>query len=222
MTKKNFTNIYFFIAIIEIVADLIDLRALVYFTKPLLMLSLLIFYYLHVKNELKLNDKIMILALIFAMLGDTFLMFGSELFLFGLGSFLITQICYIFLFNKPSRLNWVGRIILLIYVIFFVNLLKNKVPEGLFVPILFYSIVIGLMGMKAWERDVNQKSYFKVGIGASLFIVSDSFIAYNKFVQEIPVNTIWVMGTYVVAQYLIVMGFLNEHKKSDENKRITE
>lgn len=210
MSQKTFTIAYFTIAIIEIIADLMDFTPLVYATKPLLMLTLLVFYYLQVKQKMTSNDKLMLIALVFSMLGDTFLMFGNQLFIFGLGAFLITQICYSLIFNKPSKLNWIARVLIFVYVILFINLLKNSVPEELFLPILLYSLVIGLMGMKAWERDVNRNSFQKVAIGATLFILSDSFIAYNKFIQEIPLNTIWIMGTYVIAQYLIVIGILEK------------
>ncbi|MBK6978454.1 MAG: hypothetical protein IPH28_16255 [Cytophagaceae bacterium] len=46
-------------------------------------------------------------------------------------------------------------------------------------------------------------------LGAILFIISDSLIAYSKFVTEIPLNSLWVMSTYGFAQYLILQGFIN-------------
>ncbi len=184
-----------------------DLRILVYITKPMLMLSLSVFYYLNIKPNLKSKDWFVIAALLFSMMGDIFLMLKPyNLFVFGLGSFLSAHLCYIFVFNKPSKLNWISRIILFIFVILFVSLLKKYVPEGLFVPVLLYAVVIGLMGMKAFERDVEKGNFQLVALGATLFIISDSLIAVNKFIEPIPYNTIWIMGTYVVAQYLIVIG----------------
>jgi uncharacterized membrane protein YhhN len=64
------------------------------------------------------------------------------------------------------------------------------------------------MGIKAIERQTTHKSYSFVLIGAILFIISDSLIAINKFAYSIPLSGLWVMATYIAAQYLIVEGVL--------------
>jgi uncharacterized membrane protein YhhN len=64
------------------------------------------------------------------------------------------------------------------------------------------------MGIRASERKVSDKSYQLVLIGAILFILSDSLIALSKFVVNIPLSSLWIMATYVVAQYLIIQGLL--------------
>jgi uncharacterized membrane protein YhhN len=40
-------------------------------------------------------------------------------------------------------------------------------------------------------------------------VISDSLLAYNKFVQSIPQNSFWVMGTYILAQLLLSIGLVN-------------
>jgi uncharacterized membrane protein YhhN len=69
------------------------------------------------------------------------------------------------------------------------------------------------MGITAAERHTNIKSYGFVLIGAILFIISDSLIAINKFAFSIPLSDLWVMSTYIAAQYLIVQGVLLERNK---------
>ena len=76
------------------------------------------------------------------------------------------------------------------------------------IPISAYATAIMWMGITAAERQANQKSYRFILIGATLFIISDSLIAINKFAFSIPLSGLWVMATYIAAQYLIVEGVL--------------
>ena len=211
---KNFTILYFLIAAIEILADLANIQWLVYCTKPLLMLSLSAFYVFQRQEKLDWQDKTLLVAFMFSMLGDSFLMIKQEnLFVFGLGSFLITHLCYIFIFGYKYQANFLARIAFLIYAISIIFFLKPHLPEALFLPVLVYSFTIATMGIRAAERKTNAKSYKFVFLGAILFIISDSLIAIGKFVNPIPADTILVMGTYVFAQYLICVGMLESHLK---------
>ena len=78
---------------------------------------------------------------------------------------------------------------------------------------MLYSLAILMMGIGAVERQTNAKSYQLVLIGAISFIASDSLIAINKFAFAIPFSGVWIMTTYIVAQYLIVEGILLGRKK---------
>ena len=158
----------------------------------------------------------MFVSLIFSCLGDTFLMFqgkNPQFFLLGLGSFLVAQVAYSGIF-KPSRTtNYNKRFPFIIYGFIFVLLLTNKIPKGFMMPISAYATAIMWMGITAAERHTNIKSYGFVLIGAILFIISDSLIAINKFAFSIPLSDLWVMSTYIAAQYLIVQGVLLERNK---------
>ena len=68
-------------------------------SKPMIMGSLLGFYIYTVRNQ----SPIFILAIIFAMLGDIFLMFGTDsFFIIGLSCFLIMQLLYVITFWKDK------------------------------------------------------------------------------------------------------------------------
>jgi uncharacterized membrane protein YhhN len=60
------------------------------------------------------------------------------------------------------------------------------------------------------KNKVSEKSYFTVLAGAILFVFSDSLIAINKFAVGIPKSGIWIMTTYILAQYLIMSGLLTQ------------
>jgi uncharacterized membrane protein YhhN len=53
-------------------------------------------------------------------------------------------------------------------------------------------------------------------LGAMLFIISDSFIAINKFINPFPFESYWIMSTYYAAQFMLVTGFL---KSVIQNKK---
>jgi uncharacterized membrane protein YhhN len=44
--------------------------------------------------------------------------------------------------------------------------------------------------------------------GAVLFMISDSLLAINKFMNPLPQASLFIMLTYIAAQYLIVEGIL--------------
>lgn len=158
----------------------------------------------------------MFVSLIFSCLGDTFLMFqgkNPQFFLLGLGSFLVAQVAYSGIFKPSGTTNYNKRFPFIIYGFIFVLLLTNKIPKGFMMPISAYATAIMWMGITAAERHTNIKSYGFVLIGAILFIISDSLIAINKFAFSIPLSDLWVMSTYIAAQYLIVQGVLLERNK---------
>lgn len=216
MSRKE-TLFYFILGVVNIIAGIADIDWLSYLTKPLLMITLGIFYFQKTKENLNSQDKIMLAALLFSCFGDTFLMFQGQnpnFFLFGLGSFLLAQIAYTIIFYKQSKAQYYKRIPFLLYTLVLLNLLLSNIPADFKIPILVYSLTITLMGIKAMERQTNSKSYQFVLIGAITFIASDSLIALNKFAFDIPFSGVWIMATYIVAQYLIVEGILLGRKKA--------
>lgn len=208
---RNETIFYFALGIINIASGILDIEWLNFVSKPLLMISLFFFYFQKVKNDVSKTDKIMLVSLIFSCLGDTFLMFqgkNPQFFLLGLGSFLVAQVAYSGVFKPLGITSYNKRFPFIIYGFLFVLLLSNKIPKGFMLPISAYAPAIMWMGITAAERQTNQKSYQFVLIGAILFIISDSLIAINKFAFAIPLSGLWVMATYIAAQYLIVEGVL--------------
>lgn len=208
---RNETIFYFALGIINIASGILDIEWLNYLSKPLLMISLFFFYFQKVKQNMNTSDKIMLVSLIFSCFGDTFLIFqgkNPQFFLLGLGSFLMAQLAYSGVFKPLGTTNYNKRFPFIIYGFLFVLLLSNNIPKGFMLPISAYAPAIMWMGITAAERQTNPKSYRFVLIGAILFIISDSLIAINKFALPIPLSGLWVMATYIAAQYLIVEGVL--------------
>ncbi len=212
---RNETIFYFSLGTVNILAGIIGNEWLGYLTKPLLMLTLGFFYYQKTKAKLILQDKLMLVALLFSCLGDSFLMFqrqNSQFFLLGLGAFLVAQLTYYYVFSQEGQTQYLKRLPFTLYAMLFVGLLWNKIPPDFLMPIIVYAFAIMFMGIGAVQRQTNPKSYRLVLIGAILFIISDSFIAVNKFAYNIPQSSVWIMATYIAAQYLIVAGMLAGRK----------
>jgi uncharacterized membrane protein YhhN len=197
--------------------------------KPLIMVWVALYFVVNLKDR---NHPILLpamLAFFFSWMGDIALLFsGSLFFLMGLGSFLISHLCYIWVFQRrvgllkntllARRPLWI--LPFLLYGILLAWILLPRVNVSLKIAILFYTATILAMAVSALDRKgaVPGNSFLLVMAGALFFLFSDSAIALNKFVVKIPWSGYWVMSTYIAAQVLIMLGLLAEanHEPSNE------
>lgn len=229
MRDKNIIWLYLFL-----LASLVDIAFLIesnsemrFYSKPLILLGLIIYFYQITKPIAStLLTKSILSALIFSWIGDILLLW-SHLFVYGLGAFLMAQICYIIGFKLAQRgLNRLDQVNFI--KMFFFNLpiylaaaftfyLINPNLGSMRIPVILYIIVIVSMVATARDRfkKCNPTSFWQVFIGALFFFISDGTIAISRFFTDFPESGIIIMGTYVIAQLLIVMGirsFLIDHK----------
>ena len=202
---KTVTIVFFVIAMLDLIGVAFDIAMLKFIFKPLIIISLMVLYYL---TASKIN-KWYIVALVFSFLGDVLLMDKLNLFLFGIGSFLVTQIIYIFIIvgqmKKPTNFHkYLYAFLFVNYVVFFLNLLRPNLGE-LFYPVLIYGITISVFGLVSTLNYVTKrtKTSLLLMLGALLFIASDSMIALNKFYQPNIYYPVSTMVTYILAQFLI-------------------
>lgn len=151
-------------------------------------------------------------ALLGSLAGDVFLM-GQGLFIAGLVSFLLAHLCYIALFRVGvpwlgSRPALAGTVLLGAGMYAF--LWQGGLPADLRVPVAVYVLAIALMAAQAWARwrQLASRPALCVALGASCFMLSDSLLATNRFVQPLPWAPLWVLASYYAAQALIVIGML--------------
>ena len=221
MTDKNHLSkillfVFLLVSLIDIIAILNNSSLWQTIAKPLIIPALLAYYITSSKSK----NKLYIAALIFSFAGDVLLLDKSNLFLFGIGAFLITQLLYVYIFSKGlgkiSRTNKIrAGIPFLVYFIVLITVLKPGLQD-LFIPVLVYGLAISLFGTVALlnyliKRDVISLRLFT---GAVLFILSDSFIAFNKFHHERSFYPVIIMITYIVAQYLIATYILKSEKNT--------
>ncbi len=204
-------NAFLILLSVHLLAILFHVSMVSAVTKPLLMPFLIGLVWQ--KNRSFNGYQLLISALLFSWLGDILLMFSGEMyFLAGLGAFFVAQLVYSRLFSKTATFNFIRVLPFLAYMgLILGGPLHGTLPEPLQIPIYFYMAAIMLMGIMAAMRQGQLAGYDFVLVGAILFILSDSFIALNKFSTPIPYSGIWVMLTYGLAQFFIVWGCLKEN-----------
>jgi len=149
----------------------------------------------------KREHWLLIIGLFFCMLGDYLL----QWFVIGLSAFLIGHLFYIssfvhsFTFTKP---RFISIIIFLVYGGFMgiklTEALQGNNESALIIPVIFYIIVIISM---SWTAIMTGNMLAIVG--SILFLISDSILAWNKFVADIEYSSILIMSTYYAAQFCL-------------------
>jgi len=222
--KKITLYLFVLVAIVHLISVSFDWVLLSLITKPLIMIGLA-FYYL---TNTPLRSFLFLTAMSFCWLGDVLLMFQSEqplFFMGGLISFLIGHVLYIFCYRQmrneksnsellgPQKIRYSLPIILAgtgLVVILYPYL------GELTIPVMIYALVLTMMVLQALFRFgfTSKRSFTLVFIGALFFMVSDSLLAINKFLEPLPFASLSIMFTYITAQYLIVEGTIVHHKNS--------
>jgi uncharacterized membrane protein YhhN len=224
--KKIALAIFGVVSITVLVSTVVEAPLLHLVCKPLIMITLG-WYYMSSTNSETRNASVLV-AIFFALIGDTLLMFidRDELFfMLGLAAFLIAHVFYIFSYRQhknashPDELQGVQRIRLAFPIILagsgIVFVLYPHLGS-LKIPVLLYALTIVIMVLNALFRygRTQTASFWMVFFGAVLFMISDSLIALNKFVGAVAAAHLLIMSTYIVAQVLIIEGLLR-HKFSN-------
>ncbi len=205
----------------DIVIGSFDLAQYRVVTKPLILISLLTYFAISGKRLPKSTYYIMLLALLFSLMGDIFLLFderSNTFFILGLVSFLLAHITYgtVFLKKRNKKLPFFlyGVMMLLIGIGMLLFFYINDSLGDLTYPVMVYVLGILFMAITALLRvgKVRPSSFLWVFVGALFFIASDSILAINMFKFEIPFSNVLIMGTYATAQYLIVSGIVRENE----------
>ena len=211
---------FILVSVGELVAMLNGAEMLQYLCKPLIMVTLALYYWFSVDS---LNRSMMVLlAILFSFLGDTVLLFehlDAIYFVLGLAAFLLAHLFYIFAYrqhrndNAHTELQGVQRTRVAFPIILAVTgLVVILYPKlgALRIPVMIYAFVIVMMVLSALFRygRTTLQSFWLVFGGALLFTISDSLLAINKFLQPLPYAGFFIMTTYCVAQFLIVRGLV--------------
>jgi len=220
-----FSIAYVLIALAEIYSRYVDpeMEMLHMVAKPLLLIILAAYFYVSLGGASNKITKLIMGGLLFSWVGDVLLMFESPeqplFFMGGLGAFLTTHVLYILAFKASvtdsSKSIFKTRLIAIIPFIliggfFYYTLFPNL--NELKIPVAVYTIVIVTMVIFALNRigSVSVPSFRLVYYGAIIFMVSDLILAIDKFYMPVEYAGVYIMGTYILAQGLIVGGVLVE------------
>lgn len=222
MRNSSFFKLYVAFSIVYLAVLVSGYERFDLFLKPILIPIIGFGAYFYRKFP---TQNTLLAALVFSWIGDVILLFtelGEIYFILGLVSFLTAHIIYCVLFNKQNRIRKkqnkpffiFGSILIAIYLIGMVSFLMPHLGD-LQIPVSIYASVISIMllfafnGFLVWEKPGNALVF----LGALLFIISDSILAVNKFYAPIPKSSFFIMLTYLLAQYLIVVGILKLNPK---------
>ncbi len=136
----------------------------------------------------------------FSLLGDILLAWPQDLFVFGLGAFLFAHLAYLKAYLVDCRRPAVPALILALLA--GGSLLSVMASQGLgdlLVPVSVYALAISAMLWRALARlgsSVAKRSAWLAAAGALAFVVSDSLIGIDRFVQP-----------FAAAPYLIILSY---------------
>lgn len=214
--------LFIIIGIVNLIAVTVNLEFVNLISKPLIMVSLVGYYWTQAGKP----DYLFITAMLFCWAGDVLLMYQQAeiFFMLGLTSFLIGHVLYIFAYRKFRFRNSINPLLptqkiryALPIILAGTGLVTVLYPflSGLKVPVMMYALVITIMTLQALFRFglTSTRSFALVLIGALLFMTSDSLLAVNKFMMPLPFASFSIMATYIAAQFLIVEGVLAHPKE---------
>lgn len=193
-------------------------------TKVFLMPFLAFTYYLGCPKEK--FSKIILLALVFGCLGDIFLNIRN-LFVFGVASFLIGHLLYIFLFfGETGFKNFKKNIFVFIGVCIVYLYAENKVllyfrpaliKAGVWGPLIVYTSIIATLNVSSAIYAYCYRNIYSIltYIGSLVFFISDVVLAQQLFMENKKHYQIIIMTTYILGQSLISLGMANK-KNSDK------
>jgi uncharacterized membrane protein YhhN len=162
------------------------------------------------------------LGLVFSLVGEIFFMLPRRFFLAGMGAFALTLLFYISAFNQlPLAMRWETALPALTVGGAF-SVLNRRIGMGirrqreteLLVPVVAYAILMDLMLLAALTTLMRSGwvpiGAIMVSIGGALFFLSNSLMAYNRFVRLWPNFEVYTMIAFHLAQILIAGGVLEQ------------
>ncbi len=224
--KRAALILFFIVSVGELVSNLIVVHELHVLCKPLLLISLLFYYVVSVSRAER--SGVVLLALSFSWLGDILLLFQAAqpiLFMLGLIAFLMAHIFYILAYRQhqynhtTEALKGIQKLRFSFPIILAgtgLMVVLCPVLGSLRIPVIIYALVMMVMALHALFRygATTTISFWMVLIGALLFMISDSILALNKFLQPVAYGGFWIMLTYISAQILLVEGLLRHKAQS--------
>ncbi|GAA2392811.1 hypothetical protein Cme02nite_11670 [Catellatospora methionotrophica] len=198
-------------SVLNIIASGIQSRPLDWATKPLLLPLLALWFYLNQRARGVRPTPGILAALLFSWAGDVALQFeGSTPFIIGMALFGTAHVCYVTTFVRNGALARMRRLPMLLvpigYAVFLVAALTWLWPAlteaGLAVPMAVYGTLLSSTAALAAAFG------WRTALGGGLFLISDLLIAVRVAdAFTIPGPPVWVMVTYIAAQFLLATGW---------------
>ncbi len=199
-------------ALVTLRAAYAPARGWFYIFKPLtttliLALALARFWMAAPKMAAPFYASLIVAGLGFSLAGDVCLMLSDKRFIWGIVSFLLAHLCYSAAFLSRSGLGgepaWLGLPFLAAALLMGWQVAPRA--RRLRWPTTVYGLVLSIMAWRAWAvwAVTGRLPALVGGLGACLFVISDTALALNRFVRRFKYAQVLVLGTYYAAQCLI-------------------
>ncbi|MFF5936040.1 lysoplasmalogenase [Streptomyces sp. NPDC012508] len=147
--------------------------------------------------------KLLVVALLLGWGGDVLLLGDADwTFLVGMGCFAAGHVCYLALFGRrrasvPLAIAYTAALVGTLVPLW------PDLPAELRIPVAGYSLLLAAMAYRSGSLGLT------AGIGGALFLLSDTLIATGIAEwPQLPAPDVWIMATYIAAQYLLTAGVL--------------
>lgn len=204
-------------AVLDWLAVALGSRKAKYFTKPLVVLLLLV--WLTSVGGWMWPLTAFTVGVVFSLAGDIWLMLSARFFLFGLASFLLAHIGYIAGFSLDSLplspMYWLFATFVTVAAFIFARrmlrsgILRSASPRlrlsvGLYTAIVtgMFLSALGTAFKPGWEIH----AWLPAVLGGFLFYCSDALLAYDRFTHPIRHGRLIVRITYHSGQLLLITG----------------
>jgi uncharacterized membrane protein YhhN len=158
-----------------------------------------------------------------SMLGDILLEWPTDLFVFGLGAFLLAHLAYLRAYLLANR--QLAPLPLLVAAaaggaIF--ALLATGGLGNLLLPVACYALAISAMLWRALARlgmGLDRQSALLAAGGAALFVISDSLIGINRFVSPFASASYLIILSYWLGQWAIAASAMTREPTLHRSKK---
>ena len=195
-------------SVFNIFSHLIDYKKGAAISKTLLMPTLALYYVISSSDM----SFLILLALLCSFIGDLFLLDNLRI-KHGLIAFMVGHGFYIGKFALNLRFEnfqIVYLIFLVPYVFYLPHFIKKLIPSAGKIKgyLIAYSVIISIMSYLALLNSFINPSFqsYMIFFGSLLFIISDNILAYSIFIYKKKYHNLFIMITYILAQFFIVIG----------------
>ena len=157
------------------------------------------------------------IGLMFSVLGDILLAWPVDMFVFGLGAFLVAHLAYLNAYLLDCRrLALLPLVLALIAGASLLGVMASSGLGDLLIPVCVYAMAISAMLWRALARlgtQVPQKSALLAAAGALIFVVSDSLIGIDRFVVRFSAAPYLIILFYWLGQWGIAASVFSQSKR---------
>jgi uncharacterized membrane protein YhhN len=157
------------------------------------------------------------LGLIFSLLGDVLLAWPGDLFVFGLGAFLLAHLAYLKAYlSDCRRLALLPLIVAATVGAVLLGVLMRQGLGPLLVPVVIYGVAISAMLWRALARlgsNVPKRSALLSAGGAVAFVFSDSVIGIDRFVAPFHAAPYVIILSYWLGQWAITASAFSQRSR---------